>query len=248
MSLGIAKTQLTNPALGGGGGSDLGGTVIFHAPTTAAVLTDVNVSTLGTLDWFAYISQGSFGDWVNDTPAGIHAKVRGGNIRRSFKYWGPNGTMLAANQVDSNWRLTSVIGDDSCLGALTRLNNFLNNSVGYVMVSANNALAYSNWGFAFEALSGLSLLHRLDILLMFKSGGAATNNQLLVQARLAGSDTDSGSVTLTPGNTNKTFYRIQIDFKANGPGVPLYVSANVIQNTGDTATAVGFQSAILSLA
>lgn len=201
--------------------------------------TNVNVSTEGTKDWFVNAGDTSIVPADSDTT--IHWKILGGWIRRAFAWWGPTGTITIASNAASVFSITSNIGDDACLGG-TRTANFLSASQTCTQLTANNSLAFSNWGFRIGALAGKTS-RTLKVYFLFSSGGVATNNQLQITAHMEDGSVADVTKTLSPGVAGILFYTVSITFNASDEGVPMFVNFNVIQNTGDSGTRIGFQAA-----
>jgi hypothetical protein len=216
------------------------GSLSIAAPINVTVNpTAVNVSTEGVKDWF--VLAGDVAIVPADSDTAVHWKLLGGWIRKSFAWWGPTGTITLSSNAASVFSITTNIGDDACLGQ-TRTTNFLSADQHASQLTANNGLAFSNWGFRIGALAGIAS-RTLKIYFLFSSGGVATDGQCQITARLEDGSVADVTRTLTPGVAGILFYTVAITFKASAEGVPLFVNFNVIQNTGDSGTRIGFQAA-----
>lgn len=246
MTIGIAKTQITNPANIGGGSGGGSGSILFQNLSIAGILTPVNLSAEGSIDFFAYIAQANNGDWTNDATTGLHSKIVGGYLRRNFAYFGPTGTLIEVNQTDSNWQMTTTIGDDANLGA-TAGNQFLNASRAYTSYQANNTLlnVTPGWGWRISAPGVSSGTRTLRTYFAFKSGGVQTTNQLQFTARLSDGSAPDQVVTVSPNTINKIFYRLDCTFQVGSSGALLFLSAQGLENVIDAGMLLGFQAATL---
>jgi len=239
---GIACTQF------GGGSSKASASISISGPnkiTGAAGSTPVNLTTEGLIDWYTIInSTDGIAAPRLDSAVSNHAKVLGGWLRRGFKWFGPVGTVTFSNNAASVFGVSSSLGDDDCLSGI-RLANLVTGVTIMPLINANNALAFNGWGWRLEAPGSSKVNRTLNIYFGFSSGGAATNNQLQITARVADGTAADQIVNLSPGAIGFAFYKMTIVYRTASFFVPLIVAASVIQNSGDTSTQVGFQAATL---
>lgn len=201
--------------------------------------TPINVTTEGTKDWLSIGSAISIAA-LNTFTSGVHSKVLGGWIGRSFLAWGPNGTVAAFNTPSTPWTFTSNIGDDAVQGNVLDGQNILNAinlAVGYSSNSAS--LISGGFGFRFE-VPATTTTRNCNIYLAFKSGGTQTGNSFNITARLADGSAADQTLTFSPGDTNFHFYKINIQFNAGSTVVPLIVNCYATQAVGDSFTDIAF--------
>lgn len=231
--IGIARTQVS-------AGNPKAGSVTIADPAAVGVLTPINVSTLGTVDWMACGTPWTTNTYANDLSF-IYEKLLGGWIRKSFRMYGPNVPSIST-PTDSLFVITSDIDDTATFNGLIN-QNFLNAVQTYAQLAANNVNPYSNWGFRFRAQA--SNIKTRTLRLYFSYGCASLGNQLTISARLSDGSAATVSKTLVPAVVAKNFYSIDITFRSKESSCDLIVATNVQNIIGNSATTHGFIAAVV---
>lgn len=229
----IVDDGVGNITFSAGGGS--GSIVISAVQNTGGVgSTPVNLSTEGAKD-FLGIGSGALTDIFTSSAANVHSKLLGGWIRSSFRVWGPLSTVAPTSSTNTPWTFTTTIGDDDVPGG-TFGNNLLS-AVNFAAGEFSNTstLVAGGWGFKFEVPAS-STSRTCSLYIGVNSGGAATNTNFVLTARLADGSATDKTFTITPGVTGLQWYKVTITYQSGGAWVPLIVEFAVQQQNGDSGT------------
>ena len=151
----VAGTAITLTDNGSGsvtiassGGGVSGAISITNTPNTGGTgSTPINVSTEGTKDWLGFSSAVQIPS-MQTFSSGVHAKILGGWIVRSFYGWGPMGTIANYSTASTPWVWSSTLGDDATQGTFTDGNNIISSINVATGFFANGASVISG-GFGF---------------------------------------------------------------------------------------------------
>lgn len=203
--------------------------------------TSINLSNEGAVDWFTVTGS----SYALPTTSTSHGKVTGGWLKLFFYSVGPLGTISNAfGSSTTPWLWTTTLGDDDTAGSVTFGNNRLNAVNNASGLRSNDAVDLISGGFGFKTqVPAKSTTRTLNLYIGFQSGSVATNNSLVISAKLADDSATPQTLTITPGDVNTHWYKVSITFNGSAGSVPLCVSVLASQLTADTNTFVYFGAA-----
>lgn len=204
--------------------------------TGAVGSTPINLSTEGAVDWYAITGT----SYALPADATSHSKVMGGWLKKFFYCAGPLGTIANnSGSTTTPWTWTTTAGDDDTAATATVDNNILNglNNAGGLRSNTNASIITG--GFGFHSIApGKAGTRTLNLYIGFQSGAAATNNSMVISAKLADDSATPRTLTITPGDVNTHWYKVTITYNGSAGAVPLVFSVMASQQTPDTNTFV----------
>lgn len=182
---------------------------------TASVPSSLNLSTEGTLDWFAPVTQEEIYRANNGYPA-PHWKLMGGDIMRSWEH---------VQQGYGNWAQTADGLSMSSTASDDTLNAALSTSYSVNNYTSDNT--HTGWGYKFAAPADMAT-HVLKIYAHVFNGQATYTFHVS-----DGSFADSVNTTTNCGSACDNHFTWTVTYHAAHDGQKLYVSALMTTvNTG----------------